>query len=180
MRTVPRCAVAEVCALSQRPSTPRQLAARDRKLLVKDMGERRDDPWRAVAPLGADLAVAVCVESRPREWWPVREPILLDGKALERLRDGGDIAERKHTPCEPVRETEIARPLPVQLLRPQALCVTSAVQPLDARRHVKPEFVTRENRAGTAPHQFATFVSLVRRDELRQPPEISLRRCEPL
>src|SRR6266498_2704901 len=71
--SIPRCAVAEVCALSQRPGTRRQLAACDRKLLVKDVGERRDDPWRAMAPLRADLAIAVCVESHPREWRPVDE-----------------------------------------------------------------------------------------------------------
>ena len=74
----------------------------------------------------------------------------------------------------------MARAVPIQLLRPQAFRVTSTVQPLDARRHVEPELATRENRAGTAPHQFATFVSLVRRDQLRQPLEISPRRREPL
>src|SRR5213594_4232139 len=52
--SVPSCAVAEACALSQRPGLPRQLAARDRKLLVKEMGESRDDPRRAMAPLRAD------------------------------------------------------------------------------------------------------------------------------
>src|SRR2546427_11218681 len=38
--SVPRCAVAEICALSQGPSTPGQLAARGRKLLVEHVGER--------------------------------------------------------------------------------------------------------------------------------------------
>src|SRR5438552_6699941 len=178
--SVPGRAVAEACALSQRAGTPRQLAARDRKLLVEDVGERPDDPRRAVAPLRADLAVAGRVESRPRDRRPVDEPTLLDGKAPERLRGAGYVAERKHTSCEAVCRTEIAPALPVQSLRPQAVRVTSGVQPLDARRHVEPELATGENRAGTAPRQFATFVSLVRRNQLRQPREIRLRRGQPL
>ena len=63
--SVPRCAVAEARALSQRPGAPRQLAAGDRELLVEDVRERRDDPRRAVAPLRADLAVAVFVKPLP-------------------------------------------------------------------------------------------------------------------
>src|SRR5207249_907214 len=76
--------------------------------------------------------------------------------------------------------TEIARAFPVYLLRPEAFRVTLVEQPLDAGRHVEPELPTGENRAGTAPRQFATFVSLVGRDQLRQPLEIGLRRCKPL
>ena len=54
------------------------------------------------------------------------------------------------------------------------------LQPLDARRHVEPQLATRENRAGTAPHQLAPLISFVRGDQLRQALEIRLRRCEPL
>src|SRR5439155_9708097 len=143
-------AVAEACALSQRPGTPCQLAARDRKLLVEDVGESGDDPRCAMAPLRADPAVAVGVDqSPPLDRRPVDETILLDGKALQGLRDCGDIAERTHNPCEPVCRTEQAAASSGQLLRPQSFRVTSAVQPLDARRHVESELATRENRAGT-------------------------------
>src|SRR5207247_6978839 len=153
----PRCAGAEACALAQRPGAPRQLAARDRKLLVDEMGERRDHPRRAVAPLHADPAVAVVVESPLRDRRPVDEPIFLDGEAPEGLRDVGDIAEREHTACEPVRRTEVARAFPDQPLRPQAVRVALVAQPLDARSHVEPELATRATRPGTAIEQFATL-----------------------
>src|SRR5207247_4345498 len=159
---------------------PRQLAARNRELLVEDVTDGRDDPRRAMAPLRADLAVAVCRELHPRESRPVDEPVLLDGEAPERFRDGGDIAERKHAPREPVRRTEKSPGFAVQMLGPQAFRVTSAVQPFDAGRHVEAELATREDRAWAAPHQFAAFVSFVPRDQLRQPLEIRLRGCEPL
>jgi len=79
-----------------------------------------------------------------------------------------------------VCRTEKAIASPGQLLRPQTVDVTSVVQPLDARRHAEPEHATRENRAGTAPHQVAAFVALVRCDQLRQPHEIGPGRSEPL
>jgi hypothetical protein len=173
---VPRRAVTEVRTFSQRPGAPRQLAAGDRKLLVEEMPERADDPRRAVAPLRSDLAVAVRVECHPRKSRPVDEPVLFDGETTERLRDVGDVAERKRASCEPVRRAEKSPYLPVQVLRPEAVRLTSAVQPLDARRHVEPELATRENRAGAPPHQLATFVLPVRRDQLRQALEIRLRR----
>ena len=42
-------------------------------------------------------------------------------KRLQRLRDAVDIAEREHAPGEPVCRAEIARALPVQLLRPETV-----------------------------------------------------------
>ena len=97
-------------------------------------------PWHA---LHADPAVAVDVECPPGEWRPVDEPILLDGETLERPRDAGYVAEGKHVAGESVSWTEITAASPGELLRPQALCVAPAAQPLDARRQVKPELAHR-------------------------------------
>ena len=69
---------------------------------------------------------------------------------------------------------------PWRTLRPEAVLVALPLQPLDARRHVEPELATGEDRAGTAPHQLAALVPLVRRDQLGEPLEILLRRRRPL
>jgi len=82
---VSRGAVAEVGALAQGAGKPRQLAGRNGELLLDEVGERRDDARRAVAPLRADPAVSVVLEPLPGEGRPVDETVLLDSEARERL-----------------------------------------------------------------------------------------------
>src|SRR5436190_4722500 len=162
---VPGRPVAEVRALPQRAGAPYQAAARDRELLVHQFSERRHDSRRAVAPLRADLAVPMRVETLPmRVRQPVGEAGLLHDEALERLRDAvGRVAERERAAREPVRRPEAAVAVPVQLLRPEAVGVTLPLQPLDARRDVEPELATREHRARASPHEIAPPVPLLGR-----------------